>query len=131
MSGELRFDGDVVIVTGGAGGIGRSQAVELGRRGARVVVNDLGGAADGTGNDDTAAAEVAAEISARGGTALASWRCCQPVASMRFASTVTKPLSSSITASLMVCCWFKSSRFYALAATALQAKSLRSQDFHS
>ena len=49
MSGEIRFDGDVVIVTGGAGGIGRSQAAELARRGARVVVNDLGGSPRGGG----------------------------------------------------------------------------------
>ena len=51
MSDEIRFDGDVVIVTGGAGGIGRSQAIELGRRGARVVVNDLGGSPRGGGSD--------------------------------------------------------------------------------
>ena len=45
--------------------------------------------------------------SSSGGIALLSTRCCQPAASVRFDSTVTKPLSSSITASLMVCCGFK------------------------
>jgi len=55
---EIRFSGDVVIVTGGAGGIGRSQAIELGRRGARVVVNDLGGSPRGGGSDATMAQAV-------------------------------------------------------------------------
>jgi NAD(P)-dependent dehydrogenase (short-subunit alcohol dehydrogenase family) len=72
VSGELRFDGDVVIVTGGAGGIGRSQAVELGRRGARVVVNDLGGSPRGGGADPTMAQAVVDEIVSAGGEAVAS-----------------------------------------------------------
>ena len=72
MSGEIRFDGDVVIVTGGAGGIGRSQAVELARRGARVVVNDLGGSPRGGGSDPAMAHAVADEIVASGGEAVAS-----------------------------------------------------------
>jgi NAD(P)-dependent dehydrogenase (short-subunit alcohol dehydrogenase family) len=72
VSGEIRFDGDVVIVTGGAGGIGRSQAIELGRRGARVVVNDLGGSPRGGGSDPTMAQSVADEIVASGGEAVAS-----------------------------------------------------------
>ncbi len=69
---EIRFDGDVVIVTGGAGGIGRSQAIELGRRGARVVVNDLGGSPRGGGADPTMAQTVVDEIVASGGEALTS-----------------------------------------------------------
>ena len=72
MSGELRFDGDVVIVTGGAGGIGRSQAIELARRGARVVVNDLGGSPRGGGSDPMMARAVVDEIVSAGGEAVAS-----------------------------------------------------------
>jgi NAD(P)-dependent dehydrogenase (short-subunit alcohol dehydrogenase family) len=72
VSGEIRFDGDIVIVTGAAGGIGRSQAIELGRRGARVVVNDLGGSPRGGGCDPAMAQSVADEIVASGGEAAAS-----------------------------------------------------------
>jgi NAD(P)-dependent dehydrogenase (short-subunit alcohol dehydrogenase family) len=72
VSREIGFDGDVVIVTGGAGGIGRSQAIELGRRGARVVVNDLGGSPRGGGSDPTMAEAVADAIVAAGGEAIAS-----------------------------------------------------------
>ena len=72
MSGDIRFDGDVVIVTGGAGGIGRSQAIELGRRGARVVVNDLGGSPRGGGADPAMAQAVVDEIVSAGGEAVAS-----------------------------------------------------------
>jgi NAD(P)-dependent dehydrogenase (short-subunit alcohol dehydrogenase family) len=67
----LRFDDRVAIVTGAGGGLGRSYALELARRGARVVVNDPGGARDGSGESDAAAA-VVAEIEAAGGTALAN-----------------------------------------------------------
>ena len=72
MAQDIRFDDEVVIVTGGAGGIGRSQAVELGRRGARVVVNDLGGSPRGGGSDPTMAQAVVDEIRAAGGEAVAS-----------------------------------------------------------
>jgi NAD(P)-dependent dehydrogenase (short-subunit alcohol dehydrogenase family) len=68
----ISFDGDVVIVTGGAGGIGRSQALELGRRGARVVVNDLGGSPRGGGADPAMAQSVVDEIIGAGGQAVAS-----------------------------------------------------------
>jgi NAD(P)-dependent dehydrogenase (short-subunit alcohol dehydrogenase family) len=66
----ISFEGRVAIVTGAGGGLGRAYALELARRGAKVVVNDLGGARDGTGHSD-AAAKVVAEIEAAGGTATA------------------------------------------------------------
>lgn len=67
----IRFDDRVAIVTGAGGGLGRGYALELARRGAKVVVNDLGGARDGTGASD-AAMQVVAEIEAEGGTAMAN-----------------------------------------------------------
>ena len=67
------LDGKVVIVTGAGGGIGRAEALLCAREGARVVVNDLGGARDGTGSDEAAAAKVAEEIRAAGGEAAASF----------------------------------------------------------
>jgi NAD(P)-dependent dehydrogenase (short-subunit alcohol dehydrogenase family) len=66
------FEGKVAIVTGGGGGLGRCHALELARRGCKVVVNDLGGAMDGTGGSSEAAKGVVAEIQAAGGTALAN-----------------------------------------------------------
>ncbi len=69
---ELRFDGRVAIVTGAGGGLGRAHALLLGSRGARVVVNDLGGSMTGAGNDSTPAQKVVAEIKALGGEAIAN-----------------------------------------------------------
>ncbi len=69
---DLGFDGQVVIVTGSGGGLGREHALEFARRGARVVVNDLGGAVDGSGGSQTAAESVVAEIEALGGEAVAN-----------------------------------------------------------
>lgn len=69
----ISYDGRVVIVTGAGGGLGREYALELARRGARVVVNDLGGAVDGTGRSSSAADAVVAEIRDAGGEAVASY----------------------------------------------------------
>ena len=68
----IRFDGKVAIVTGAGGGLGRAHALELARRGAKVVVNDLGGAVDGSGGSSQAAQDVVAEIKAAGGEAIAN-----------------------------------------------------------
>jgi len=69
---DIRFDGKVAIVTGAGGGLGRAHALELARRGAKVVVNDLGGAVDGSGGSSEAAAHTVAEIKAAGGEAIAN-----------------------------------------------------------
>src|SRR6056297_2502067 len=66
------FDGKVAIVTGAGGGLGRCHALELARRGAKVVVNDLGGAMDGTGGNSAASEAVVEEIRAAGGEAIAN-----------------------------------------------------------
>jgi NAD(P)-dependent dehydrogenase (short-subunit alcohol dehydrogenase family) len=68
----IRFDGNVAIVTGAGGGLGRTHALEFARRGAKVVVNDLGGTVDGSGGSSEAAEKVVAEITAAGGTAIAN-----------------------------------------------------------
>ena len=67
----ISFDNRVAIVTGAGGGLGRAYALELAKRGAKVVVNDLGVSRDGTGQSD-AALEVVEEIRAAGGTAIAN-----------------------------------------------------------
>ncbi len=67
----IRFDDKVAIVTGAGGGLGRAYALELALRGAKVVVNDLGGSRDGTGHSD-AALQVVEEIKAAGGTAMSN-----------------------------------------------------------
>jgi NAD(P)-dependent dehydrogenase (short-subunit alcohol dehydrogenase family) len=67
----ISFKDRVAIVTGAGGGLGRAYALELARRGAKVVVNDLGGARDGTGHSD-AALKVVEEIEAAGGEAMSN-----------------------------------------------------------
>jgi NAD(P)-dependent dehydrogenase (short-subunit alcohol dehydrogenase family) len=69
---DIRFDGKVAIVTGSGGGLGRQHALELARRGAKVVVNDLGGSVDGSGGGSDAANKVVEEIKALGGEAIAN-----------------------------------------------------------
>jgi NAD(P)-dependent dehydrogenase (short-subunit alcohol dehydrogenase family) len=69
---DIRFDGKVAIVTGAGGGLGRQHALELARRGAKVVVNDLGGSVDGSGGGSEAAQKVVEEIKALGGEAIAN-----------------------------------------------------------
>jgi NAD(P)-dependent dehydrogenase (short-subunit alcohol dehydrogenase family) len=67
----MSFEGRVAIVTGAGGGLGRAYALELAQRGAKLVVNDLGGSRDGSGESD-AAGRVVDEIRAAGGSAIAS-----------------------------------------------------------
>jgi NAD(P)-dependent dehydrogenase (short-subunit alcohol dehydrogenase family) len=69
---SLTFDEDVIVVTGAGGGMGRCHALELAQRGARVIVNDLGGHPFGGGSDPGLAEQVVAEIRAGGGEAVAN-----------------------------------------------------------
>lgn len=69
---SIRYDNRVAIVTGAGGGLGRAYALELAQRGAKVVVNDLGGARDGSGSSLGAAQTVVDEITAAGGEAMAN-----------------------------------------------------------
>ncbi len=71
---EIRFDDRVAIITGAGGGLGRTYALELAKRGAKVVVNDLGGARDGSGKGSSSAADkVVKEIQKAGGEAVANY----------------------------------------------------------
>lgn len=70
---EIRFEGRVAVVTGAGGGLGRSHALMLASRGAKVVVNDLGSSLTGEGSSASAADVVVAEIAAAGGTAVANY----------------------------------------------------------
>jgi NAD(P)-dependent dehydrogenase (short-subunit alcohol dehydrogenase family)/putative sterol carrier protein len=84
----LRFDDQVAIVTGAGAGLGRVYALELAKRGAKVVVNDLGGARDGSGKGSSAPAdEVVDEIKALGGEAVANY---DNVASLRGGENIVK-----------------------------------------
>ncbi|MBV1919326.1 MAG: SDR family oxidoreductase [Pseudomonadales bacterium] len=73
MTNEISFEDKVVVVTGAGAGLGRSHALEFGIRGAKVVVNDLGGGAKGEGKGSEAADGVVAEILAFGGEAVANY----------------------------------------------------------
>lgn len=72
MGNSVRFDGQVAVVTGAGAGLGKAYALELARRGAKVVVNDLGSGPDGSGESGTAAEAVVQEIVAAGGEAAAN-----------------------------------------------------------
>ena len=88
MSYDLNFDGRVAIVTGAGAGLGRTYALELAKRGAKVVVNDLGGARDGSGDGSAAPADkVVEEIKAAGGEAVANY---DNVATLEGGENITK-----------------------------------------
>jgi NAD(P)-dependent dehydrogenase (short-subunit alcohol dehydrogenase family) len=70
---DLRYDNRVAVITGAGGGLGRSYAHYLAARGAKIVVNDLGGSTDGKGDSSKAADTVVAEIKALGGQAVANY----------------------------------------------------------
>jgi NAD(P)-dependent dehydrogenase (short-subunit alcohol dehydrogenase family) len=70
---DIRYDGRVAIITGAGGGLGRTYALMLAERGASVIVNDLGGAADGTGSGSSMADAVVKEITEKGGKAAANY----------------------------------------------------------
>jgi len=69
---SISFDEQVAIVTGAGGGLGKTYALELARRGAKVVVNDLGGGMDGTGSGSAPADATVSEIASLGGEAIAN-----------------------------------------------------------
>jgi NAD(P)-dependent dehydrogenase (short-subunit alcohol dehydrogenase family) len=70
---DIRFDGRVAVITGAGGGLGKTYALQLASRGASIVVNDLGGAPDGTGGSSSMADQVVEEINAAGGKAVANY----------------------------------------------------------
>ncbi|MDY6935058.1 MAG: SDR family oxidoreductase [Spirochaetota bacterium] len=84
---KIDFTGRVAIVTGAGAGLGKNHAIELAKRGAKVVVNDLGGARDGTGAGSAAADEVVSEIKALGGEAVPNY---DNVATVEGGENITK-----------------------------------------
>jgi NAD(P)-dependent dehydrogenase (short-subunit alcohol dehydrogenase family) len=94
VSEPITFDGRVAVITGAGGGLGKEYALELARRGARVVVNDLGGAVDGSGSSQGAADIVVDEIRESGGEAVASY---DSVATRDGGAAIVQLTSSSTT----------------------------------
>ena len=84
---EIRYDGKVAVITGAGGGLGRTHALLLAQRGAKVVVNDLGGAADGSGSGSSMAEKVVDEIKAAGGEAVPNF---DSVATMEGGANIIK-----------------------------------------
>ena len=70
---DIRYDGRVAVITGAGGGLGKTYALEMARRGAKVVVNDLGGKSDGTGAGHSMADQVVEEFKMAGGEAVANY----------------------------------------------------------
>jgi NAD(P)-dependent dehydrogenase (short-subunit alcohol dehydrogenase family) len=70
---DIRFEGRVAVITGAGGGLGKTYALDLASRGASIVVNDLGGAADGTGGGSSMADQTVKEINEAGGKAVANY----------------------------------------------------------
>ncbi len=89
---EIRFDGKVAVVTGAGGGLGRTHALLLASRGAKVVVNDLGGAPDGTGESTMMADKVVEEIRAAGGEAVPNY---DSVSTMEGGANIIKTATDS------------------------------------
>src|SRR5258708_15784708 len=85
---DLRFDGRVAVITGGGRGLGRSYALLLASRGAKVVVNDPGGSLDGEGVDSGPAGCVVSEITAAGGQAVA---CAESVTTPEGGDSILRP----------------------------------------
>ena len=102
----IRFDNRVAIVTGAGNGLGRAHALLLASRGAKVVVNDPGGAVDGKGGDHAAADKVVAEIKAAGGQAVPNY---DSVADAKRRPTSSRPRSipsarSTSSSTMRACC---------------------------
>jgi NAD(P)-dependent dehydrogenase (short-subunit alcohol dehydrogenase family) len=93
VTNNLRFDGQVAVITGAGGGLGKQYALLLASRGARVVVNDFGGSVTGDGSDSEAAEAVAREIRERGGQAIADGH------------SVTSPEGAAAIIGTAVCTW--------------------------
>ena len=87
----IRFDGRVAIVTGAGNGLGRAHALGLASRGVKVVVNDFGGARDGTGGSLNPAETVVEEIRKAGGVAMADGAGSIPTASELSSSVAVQP----------------------------------------
>ena len=92
---EIRFDGRVAVITGAGGGLGKTYALALAKRGASVVVNDLGGAVDGSGSGMSMAEATVGEIVEAGGKAVANFDSVATPRSSRSSSTCTSRAPSS------------------------------------